>query len=277
VGSNRGNNKADQEYVYDSESALTLKHHASRTAEKQAAFFLPYLQPRMSLLDCGCGSGSITLGLAKAVEPGQVTGVDMVEVEIDRARERSAEAKIENIHFEVGNVLRLISSDNSYDAVFSHNVLEHIPEPSKAVKEMYRVLKPGGIIGIRDINYGGHIIAPKKGVSERAIYIMESAIKEAGGHPRLGPQLGRLLHEAGFEVINMSASYDVYGDLKSRKFLAQVLVSRFSEEAFIDRVTRSGAANVEEAESIREYFLAWQDRPDAFAAEGHCEAIGRKA
>ncbi len=137
------NNKADQEYTYNYESEVTVKYHGSRTAEMHAAWFLPYLQPDMTLLDCGCGSGSITVGLAKAVEPGQVTGVDISEIEIKRARERAAENEITNIRFEIGNAYQLDFPDNSFDALFSHNVLEHIPEPSRALQEMHRVLKPG--------------------------------------------------------------------------------------------------------------------------------------
>ena len=94
-------------YAHGYDSALTLKFHASRTADKQAGWFLPYLQPGMTLLDCGCASGSITLGLAKVVAPGQVTGVDLSEIEIERAQARAAEAGITNLCFAVGNIYQL--------------------------------------------------------------------------------------------------------------------------------------------------------------------------
>jgi ubiquinone/menaquinone biosynthesis C-methylase UbiE len=57
----------------------TVQHYASRTAVQQAAFFLPHLRlrPGMSLLGCGCGPGTITTGLAQAVAPGQVVGIDI--------------------------------------------------------------------------------------------------------------------------------------------------------------------------------------------------------
>ena len=55
----------------------------------------------------------------------------------------------------MGSVYELDFSDNSFDALFSHNVLEHVAEPSRAVQEMQRVLKPGGVIGLRDFDMGG--------------------------------------------------------------------------------------------------------------------------
>ena len=75
--------KAD-EYVYTYDSAMD-RYHSGRTAEKQASFFLPYLKPGMTLLDIGCGSGSITVGLAKVLEPGQVIGIDISKEEVERA------------------------------------------------------------------------------------------------------------------------------------------------------------------------------------------------
>jgi ubiquinone/menaquinone biosynthesis C-methylase UbiE len=61
-------------YAHGYDTALTLKLHAGCSAATHARFILPYLQPGMHVLDCGCGSGAITLGLAQAVRAGQVTG-----------------------------------------------------------------------------------------------------------------------------------------------------------------------------------------------------------
>ena len=58
-------------------SSQTVQRLQKRTAAKEAGFLLPHLSPSMRLLDCGCGPGSITAGLAEAVAPGQVVGVDI--------------------------------------------------------------------------------------------------------------------------------------------------------------------------------------------------------
>ena len=165
---------------------MTTKWFTSRTADKQASWFLPYLKPGITLLDCGCSSGSITVGLAKAVEPGQVIGVDISEIDIRRAQERTAENKIQNIRFAVSNIYELDFADNSFDALFSHNVLEHLPDLHAALREMRRVLKPGGIIGIRDCDYGGLILAPDSGFWEKFISLWEEDWRRSkAGDPRM--------------------------------------------------------------------------------------------
>ena len=265
-----------EEYAHGYDSALTLKMHVSRTADKQAGWFLPYLQPGMTLLDCGCATGSITVGLAKVVEPGQVTGVDIAEVEIERARERAAKAEITNILFAVGNIYQLDFPDNNFDAIFSHNVLEHIGEPDRALQEMHRVLKPGGIIGIRDVDWGGCLQAPKDALIEQSLAIIE-ADWEVNGHPRLGRYLGGKLNEVGFADVVTSASYETFSDLEGRRLFGQVIASRFTETDFVERITKRELANLDESEAIKEAWLNWQELPDAFHAHAHCEAVGRKA
>ena len=271
------NNKADQEYVYGEDSIMTLKMHSSRTAETHARWFLPYLKPGMKLLDCGCGSGSITVGLAKLIEPGQVTGVDISALEIERAKDRAVKNKITNIHFEVADIYQLDFTDNSFDAIFSHNVLEHIADPSRVLREMHRVLKSGGVIGIRDIDLGGNLSAPENELFDKALVIWGGVIRNTGGNPQLGRHLGRLLHEAGFVVVKMSASYEVYGDPKSYKNYSQIIADRFAEPDFIEQVTGCGLATIEEMVAIRKAILDSQMLPGAFTAVSHCEAIGWKA
>ncbi len=87
------------EYAVSYDSVRTTESHADRTAEKNAAFFLPYLKSGMSLLDCGCGPGSITVDLAERAAPGQVTGLDVGESSIEAARELAVERGVSNVRF----------------------------------------------------------------------------------------------------------------------------------------------------------------------------------
>ena len=123
---------------------------ARRTAAKEGAFFLRHLRPGMRVLDVGCGPGSITLGFAEAVAPGEVIGVDFQQSQVAQAQALSDARGIMNSRFEVADAYRLPFPDGSFDAVFAHAVLWHLREPLKALAEMRRVLRPNGIVGVRD-------------------------------------------------------------------------------------------------------------------------------
>jgi SAM-dependent methyltransferase len=271
-------NRESEDYAHGYDSALALRIHANRTAEKQAFWFLPYLKSGMTLLDCGCATGSITVGLAKHVEPGQVIGIDISEIEIERAHRRASAAGLANIRFVVGDIYQIDFPDNSFDAIFSHNVLEHIGEPDRALREIHRVLKPGGIIGIRDVDWGGCLQAPDNDLIEKSLAIIEADWEGVNGHPRLGRYLGGKLNEAGFINITTSASYETYSDLEGRSLFGEIIAGRFTEKDFVERViNKRGVTNFDELESIKEAWLNWKELPDAFHAHAHCEAIGWKA
>ena len=161
-------NRAEEQGYILGHSSLIIQHLSQRKAAKEAAFFLPHLKPGMSLLDCGCGPGVMTVDLAAVVAPGNVVGVDLESSQFTVGQQRAQERAVSNIRFEVGNILDLAFPDNSFDAVFAHGVLYHLSDPGAALTELYRVLKPGGIVGIRDLDSGGMIISPSDPVLEQA-------------------------------------------------------------------------------------------------------------
>jgi SAM-dependent methyltransferase len=230
----------------------------------------------MTLLDCGCGSGSITVGLATVVDPGEVIGMDISELEIERAREKAAEAEVANVRFQVGSIYDLRFPDNAFDSVFAHNVLEHVNDPARAIKEMYRVLKPGGMMGLRDIDFGGHILASADPLLEQYHAIFEADWRRTGGHPRLGRELRALLQSAGFMDVEASASYEAFGNKEATTWWGQIAASRTSDPDFVDRVVNCNLATYDELEQMGRAYLAWAARPDSFFALAHGEAVGRK-
>jgi ubiquinone/menaquinone biosynthesis C-methylase UbiE len=127
---------------------------AERTAEREGAFFLPHVQPSMRLLDVGCGPGSITIGFARVLTPGEVMGLDREPSAVEAARALVSDRHLVNLRFEVGMAEALPFPDASFTAVFAHTLLEHVPDPSRVLREMRRVLAPGGVIGVRDGDVG---------------------------------------------------------------------------------------------------------------------------
>jgi ubiquinone/menaquinone biosynthesis C-methylase UbiE len=263
-------------YAPDYDSAFTHKLHVRRTAQNEARWFLLYLQPGMSLLDCGCATGSITVGLAAVVAPGQVIGVDRFAEEIERARARAASAAVTNLRFEVSNAYELAFPDNHFDAIFCHNVLEHIGEPLRALREMHRVLKVGGVIGVRELDMGGILVAALDERLKRFFAVFEADYAGVGGHPRLGRELRGLVNAAGFTVLTASASYDYFSTEEQLQLVSQIGSSRVKEAAFVERVLACRLTTAEELAAMYDAWLAWPTRPDAFLANSHGEVVGRK-
>src|SRR5262245_38433254 len=109
---------------------------ARRTLQSHGQFFLGYLAPGLSVLDCGCGPGTITLGIARAVQPGAVTGVDFGISQIARATDRAAADAVANVNFRVADCYALPFEDEAFDRIFSNALLEHLSDPVRALKEM---------------------------------------------------------------------------------------------------------------------------------------------
>lgn len=130
------------------------------------------------VLDVGCGRGLLAIGAAKRLKKGRVTGVDVWDGsllsgnKLDGAVENAkAEGVADRVKIENGNALKLTYGDKSYDVVVSSLVLHTILEPearAAALREMVRVLKPGGQIGIFDVSTAGEYAA---------------ALREAGADP----------------------------------------------------------------------------------------------
>jgi len=156
--------------------------HARRTAAHNAAFFLPHLKRGMKLLDAGCGPGSITIGLAEAVAPAETIGIDASPDAIEEARALAGSKHAKNVRFEVADVCALPFEDATFDAAFSHAVMQHLRDPLAALREIRRVLKPGGRFAAFDvISSGGelHFPVPWARTAEASFLMSAGATRQA--------------------------------------------------------------------------------------------------
>lgn len=107
------------------------------------------------VVDVGCGAGMDLLVAARRVGPlGRAIGVDMTEAMRQRARTGARAAGLANVEVREGDATRLPIEDHTVDVVISNGVLNLVPDKSRAVAEIARVLKPGGRVQIGDIIIG---------------------------------------------------------------------------------------------------------------------------
>jgi len=190
------------------ESSYTLGHKEgalaqmrSRTAERCCAFFRQHVQAGSRILDCGCGPGSITVGLAEWAPDGQTIGIDLGAEQLDGARALARDLGVENVTFRQGDILDLPFDDDSFDVVFSQAVLYHVPNTEKALAEIKRVLRPGGLVALRDAITASVIVWPEEPLVREMFSMFGLGAQRSGGNPDVGRQLGTLLHAAGFEDV----------------------------------------------------------------------------
>lgn len=224
----------------------------------------------MRVLDAGCGVGSITIGLAKVVAPGEVVGIDISEASLVTARSSAETQGLSNVRFELADVTALPFDDASFDAAFAHALLQHVESPAAALAEMRRVLRPGAIIGLADADFDSAILTPTSKSLERANEILAHTRR----HPRIGKQLRQLLHEAGFVRTEAFVSANSRGNPNVTRMDGDFWARYFESVEFIAHAESSGWSNRAEMLEISAAWRSWGDHPGAFSAAFWCQAIG---
>ena len=255
----------------------TLRQHGRRTAEEAAAFLLPELKVGMRLLDVGCGPGSITRGLATHLAPGEVVGVDLSEEALASARRDAAERGIENVRYQTASVYELPFPDASFDVVFAHQVLQHLREPSAAMREMLRVLRPGGLIGVRDVDWGTVAYWPSNPWIDLFLEVHVKTWSQNGGDPRMGRKLRELFNFSNVQGVRISASQWCYASPEETREWGDSYADRLLTSPMGARAVERGNASPAELEAMAAALRAWARRADAFWAFIHVAALGRKA
>jgi len=273
AGNEKETSTSDYTMGYNEEFQVMLNR---RSAETHAAHLLPHLKPGMRVLDFGCGPGTISAGLAKAVEPGELHGIDMEESQLSIARAAAAAGGHDNATFHVGDVTDLPFEDNSFDVVHCHAVLNHIPETQTVLAEVKRVLKPSGIISSRELITASSFIEPDLGVMDGMWPLFGDLLVFNGGHPQMGRELRSAFHEAGFSDLQLTASFECFGTTQDFEILYAFLLGWFFSSSVMETCISNGLATQEQYDCWRHAIDEWKDHPGAFAAVAWGEAIGRK-
>jgi ubiquinone/menaquinone biosynthesis C-methylase UbiE len=258
-------------------SSDLLDLFSSRLASTHATFFTGHLRSGMAVLDGGCGPGSITLGLGEIVSPGQVIGIDIEPLNIERAKALLAKASGPNVIFKIGDINALEFPDETFDAVFTHGVVEYFKDPVHAFKELYRVLKRGGLLGARHADWGGFLLSSRYKNVQGLFSLFIQLMKKKGGDPFFGRNQFSCLRKAGFARIQQTASYDCWtSSPESTLRISQILAGYVQSDEFTGQVIEYELSDQQRLEKIASAIHKWGGDPDSFAAEAWGEALAWK-
>lgn len=247
-----------------------LRSHRWRTAENSAGYLLDHLEAGMDLLDVGCGPATLTAELAARVAPGRVVGVDRAEAVLVEARLTVSSQG--NVEVMAGDVYNL---DGAFDVVHAHQLLQHLTEPVAALAEMARVCRPGGMVAVRDADYGAMTWWPAEPALERWMEMYQAVARSNGAEPDAGRRLLGWAHEAGLHENVASASVWCFATPEDRHWWGglwaeRVVTSRLGVQA----MNRGIATGVELAE-IAAGWRRWAAAPDGWFSVVHGEILAR--
>jgi len=254
-----------------------VRQHAQRTAGEAAAFLLPHLRPDMRLLDVGCGPGSITRGLAERLPAGQVVGLDLSRETLESARSDAAARGLMNLRYEEGSVYELSFSDGSFDVAYAHLVLQHLRERGLALSEMLRVVKPGGVVAVREVDWSTVAYFPRDPWIDRFIEVHLRTWYRNGGEPQVGRQLRALFNAAGVASLEITASVWCYATREETVEWGESYADRLLTSPMGERPVEYGYATRSDIESMAAALRAWGSHPDALWVFTHVQALGWKA
>jgi SAM-dependent methyltransferase len=170
------------------------------------------VRPGMTVVDLGCGPGTDLAALAEAVgERGTVIGVDNDPVMVERASRRCPTVEVR-----LGDAHALPVRDGSADRARADRVLQHLENPRRALSELRRALRTGGVLGLAEPDWDTLVI---DAADETAAARLAGYIGTRVRNRTIGRQLARLSSDAGLEVSTVDAIAIVFRDLDTAELV----------------------------------------------------------
>ena len=227
-----------------------------------------------------------------------ISGRTATEISADAlglAQKLAAERSIRNIDFAVEDVHGLSFPDDSFDIAHAHQVLQHVADPVQALREMRRVVRPGGIVAARDADYAGFVWFPLLPELDEWLRLYREAARANGGEPDAGRRLlswaraaavsssgaspGRTRRmrsrAAGFEEITATASTWCYANPEERAWWGGMWADRILESALARQLVDDGFAGRADLERVSRAWRTWADAGDGWFLVPHGEIIAR--
>jgi ubiquinone/menaquinone biosynthesis C-methylase UbiE len=235
-------------------------------AAKEQTYARLALQPGDHVLDIGCGSGGDVRALAGLVGPdGRAVGVDGSATMIAAARQRSAGGS-PPVEFVVGDAHHLDFPDASFDACRTDRVLLHLTDPGQVLREIARVLRPGGRAVALEPDGGGLLVdSPDRDTTSKILDLRSRAVRSGW----IGRSLPRLFRSAGLTDIEVQVLPGPRFDFDETNASLRLL-----EHA--DRAAARGMISTEAAERWKAWLIDAGARGEFFCLVTMFLVAGRK-
>ena len=250
-----------------------LRSHTWRTVANSANYVVPFFTRGASVLDVGCGPGTITIEMAERVAPGRVVGIDASSDVIAKAREGVGDRS--NVSFEVANIAALNFPDDTFDIVHAHQVLQHLDDPVAALREMRRLVKRNGVVTVRDADYGAMCWHPEDPLMDRWVDVYSTVARTNRAEPDAGRRLRAWAHEAGFTGIDTSVDTWCFTSPDDCAWWGGLWADRVQTSSFGFQAESSGLVTRDELNEIAEAWRRWSTHPDAFFSVPNTQLICR--
>lgn len=245
-----------------------------RNAAMNAAFLLPELSEDMSILDIGCGPGSITVGLAEQVPQGNATGLDIEPGQIELARARAEEMGLKNCRFDVGSATDLPYPENSFDVVYGHTILMQFADPGPVLDDVKRVLKPGGLIAFRELDFAASLFGPPGSAIETVWLTLRRSILDNDGYPDIGRDLAALASQHGFDVTWAKPALFNAPNKKARQGFYAGMGGLWAQAGFVDDAIEAGWLTEDERTAVQDRLKEEAADMSVLSSTAYVEVMG---
>jgi ubiquinone/menaquinone biosynthesis C-methylase UbiE len=184
----------------DTESEIErLRAQALLHWDQEAATLTRFgLRDGMALLELGSGPGFVTEQLLHLIPNSTITCLEIDSMLVERAKAYLKSSGGDRLRFVNASIMDTGLPDNQFDFAYARFLFQHLPDPTGAAREVLRVLKPGGMLVISDVDDTLTVFEPRLPEFELALARFAKAQAAQGGDRFVGRKLPRILERAGF-------------------------------------------------------------------------------
>ena len=178
-----------------------------------------------------------------------------------------------DVVFEVADLFALPYADDTFDVVHAHQVLQHVADPVRALVELRRVCRTGGLVAARDGDYPAFSYAPLEPAMVRSVAAYGELTRVNRAHWDAGRLLLGWAHAAGFAEVVASASVWCFATEEERAWWGGLWADRFAASPMADQLLANGIADADDLVAFADGWRRWAASPDGWFAALHGEIL----